>query len=423
MICLARNRKRSVSGDLDKYILLILRKDGAQTLRQLQGKTDLQTAGFHSQVGERPARSSETLSVGATCDDMMRKKWIKLTDNGTYELTDEGRVQAEETANTIERGVRTLETQILKPTSAARNATASYVVLALLKMSVGFFSGSVGLISDGADTTVDTAASGIVWAGIKFKKESVGTITIIGLMFLTAVILFYDSANSIIENLQGTFVHMSMPIAVIAVELIAMLSMFVLSLYQRVVGKRNQSLALISQSVDSKNSIYSSAAVIIGAIFSIFGIYLVDAIVGAFIAVRISLDGIDLTREVTKAVKGQQPEFSKFKLPFEKQIEQHHLDNFRNWILYSIYKEKLRTKQQIVDSLEKTFRPSFMPAVFNEFRVGADVDFEDNFSELIKPLIDEAYIVETNGAYSLTSKGKTFIKNTVETLRYIETEL
>jgi hypothetical protein len=52
-----------------------------------------------------------------------------------------------------------------------------------------------------------------------------------------------------------------------------------------------------------------------------------------------------------------------------------------------------------------------------------NVDFDADFSDLIKPLVDVAYIVETNGAYSLSSKGKTFIKDTVDTLRYKETEL
>ena len=411
-----------MSNDLAQHILLILRKEGAQTLLQLQEKTALQTSGFQNQTGGLRARS-ETLSVAATCDDLASKKWIKLTDNATYELTAEGRVQAEEIAKDMESLVHRIETQILNPSAAARNATAGYFALAILKMLAGFFSGSVGLIADGADTTVDTASSAIVWAGIKFKKEIVGTIIILGLMFLTAAILFYDSASSIIKNVHGIFPPISMPIMVIVIELIAMLSMYVLSLYQRVVGNRNQSLALISQSIDSKNSIYSSGAVIVGVIFSLFGIYWVDAIVGAFIAVRISIDGVSLTREVDKSMKGQQPEFSKFKLPIEKRLEQLRLDNFRNWILYSIYKDKLCTKQELVASLEKTFRPSYMPAAFNEFRVGAGVDFKNGFSDLIKPLTDEAYIVETNGAYSLTSKGKTFIKDTVDTLRYKETEL
>jgi len=422
MICLARNRKRRISGDLTQCILLILCKEGAQTLLQLQEKTALQTSGLHNQIGERRVRSG-TLSVVSTCDDMVRKKWIKLTDNAAYELTAEGRVEAEGIANDMESVVHRIETHILSPSAAARNATAGYFVLALLKMLAGFFSGSVGLIADGADTTVDTASSGIVWAGIKFKKDTLGTVIILGLMFLTAAILFYDSANSIIQRVHGTLLPISMPMVVIVIELIAMLSMFVLSLYQRVVGNRNQSLALISQSIDSKNSVYSSAAVIVGVIFSLFGIYWVDAAVGAFIAVRISIDGISLTREVNKSMKGQQPEFSKFKLPIEKRFEQRRSDNFRNWILYSIYKDTLSTKHELVASLEKTFRPSYFPTKFNEFRFGAGVDFENDFSVLIKPLVDAAYIIETNGAYSLTSKGKTFIKDTVDTLRYKETEL
>jgi cation diffusion facilitator family transporter len=419
---LARNRKRRISGDLAQCILLILRKEGPQNLQQLQEKTALQTSGLHNQTIEQHA-ASETSSVVSTCDDLARKKLIKLADNATYELTAEGRVQAEEIVNDMESLVRRIETQILNPSAAARNATAGYFVLAILKMLAGFFSGSVGLIADGADTTVDTASSAIVWAGIKLKKDTLGTMIILGLMFLTAAILFYDSASSIIKNVHGIFPPISMPIMVIVIELIAMLSMFVLSMYQRIVGNRNQSLALISQSIDSKNSVYSSAAVIVGVIFSIFGIYWVDAIVGAFIAVRISIDGISLTREVAKSMSGQQPEFSKFKLPIERRFEQSRLDNFRNWILYSIYKNKLCTKQELVASLEKTFRPSYLPTSYNEFRVGTNVNFENDFSDLIKPLINEAYIVETNGAYSLTSKGKIFIKDTVDTLRYKETEL
>lgn len=411
-----------MSSDLAQHILLILHKEGAQTLLQLQEKTALQTSGLHNQTRERRVRS-KTLSVAVTCDEMVRKKWIKLTDNATYELTAEGRVQAEEIADDMESVVHRIETQMLSPSAAARNATAGYFVLAILKMLAGLFSGSIGLIADGADTTVDTASSAIVWAGIKLKKEIICTIIILGLMFLTAVILFYNSANAIIENIQGAFLPIYSPVVVIVIEAIAIVSMYILSLYQRIVGNRNQSLALISQSIDSKNSVYSSAAVIIGVIFSIYGIHWVDAIVGAFIAVKISTDGVSLTREIRRSMKGEQPEFSKFKLPIEKRFEQFRLDNIRNWILYTLHTSKSRTKQGLVDSLEKTFRPSYFPAAFNEFRLGTDIDLEEDFSDLIKPLVDDAYIVEAKGAYLLTSKGKMFIKDTVDTLRYKETEL
>jgi cation diffusion facilitator family transporter len=420
---MAKSRKRRVDSDLSEYILLIIHKDGAQTLEQLKEKTALQTVSFRVRDEKRPPRLDHTLTIETTCNGMVNRKWLQLTSEAKYELTYEGRLQAKEKAESMEQGARMIENQFLSPSATARNSTGIYIFVAVLKMVAGFLSGSVGLIADGADTTVDTAASAIVWAGIKFKKEVLGTVTILGLMFLTAVLLFVNSARSIVENVAGTFTPMTMPLVVIIVELVAMLSMFIVSLYQRFVGKRSQSLSLISQSVDSKNSVYSSAAVIVGALFSIFGVYWIDAIVGAFIAVRITLDGVGLTKEVIRMRRGEKPEFSKYKLPFEKAISQRRLDNFRNWILYAIHNNKLSTKIELVKSLETTFRPSYMPAVFNEFTTGRSVDFEADFPQIIKPLIDEGYVVESECCYKITEKGKTYLKDTIDTIRYRQTEL
>jgi cation diffusion facilitator family transporter len=419
---MVRKKRRRVSGDLAEYILLILHKEGAQTLQQLEEKTALQTVAFRGRAQRRRAEE-DVAKVKRTCERLLVNQLVQLNADTKYELTQGGRAKAAETTNDMERGAQILEKQFLSPSAAARNATVGYVFVATLTMVTGFLSGSVGLIADAADTTVDTVASGIVWVGIKFKKELLGTITILGLMFFTAALLFYESAGSIIENFEGTFVPMSMPLVVIAVEGIALLSMLVISLYQRFIGKRSQSLALISQSIDSKNSMYSSAAVIIGAVTTIFGVYWVDAVVGAFIAIRIARDGIELTREVIKSMRGEKPELSKYKLPFEKQISQRRFDNFRNWILYAVQNEKAQTKAELVASLEKTFRPSYMPAVFNEFTTGREADFERDFPVLAKSLIDDGYLLEVEGKYVLTGKGKTFLKDTIDTMRYKQTEL
>jgi len=157
----------------------------------------------------------------------------------------------------------------------------------------------------------------------------------------------YTSLSSIHDTLAGTFLPITMPYVVIAVEIIVMLSMFLLSFYQRFVGKRSKNSALISQSVDSKNSIYSAGAVIVGTVFSIFGIYWVDAVIGAIIAVRISINGVVLIRETAKTLQGAKFEFSKFKLPFEKQFAQRRTNIFQHWILQVIHNEKLRTKGRL----------------------------------------------------------------------------
>ncbi|MCW4001136.1 MAG: cation transporter [Candidatus Bathyarchaeota archaeon] len=417
---MARTKRSRVSGDLAEYVVLILHKEGAQTLQQIEEKTALQTVTFHSRAQRR---HDDYAKVQYACEGLVCSKLIKLNSDAKYELTDDGRAKAAETVWQMERGAAVIENQFLSPSATARNCTVGYVFLAALKMLVGLFTGSVGLVADGADTTVDTAASAIVWAGIRFKRELWGTITILGLMFFTAALLFYDSAGSILENLKGTFVPMTLPLVVVIVELLALGLMMVISIYQRFVGRRSQSLALISQSIDSKNSMYSSAAVIVGAVATIFGVYWVDAVVGGFIAVRITLDGIDLTREVIKSMRGEKPELSKYKIPFEKQIATRRSANFRNWILYAIQDEKAHTKTQLVDSLEKTFRPSYMPDVFNEFTVGRGMDFNEEFDALIKPLLDEGYLTQVDGKYALTSRGKTFLKDTIDTIRYRETEL
>jgi cation diffusion facilitator family transporter len=420
---MAQNKKKKIDGDLSEFILLALLKEGILSLKELQEYTALQSISFIGRRQRRHERLNGQVDIAETCEGLVCKKLLKLTDQAKYELTQYGKAKAEETARAMEKGAAILEKQFLSPSATARNTTAGYVVLAVFKLLAGFLSGSVGLIADGADTTIDTAASAVVWFGIKAKKEIFGTILIIGLMFTTAIILFFDSANSVIQNFAGILLPMTIPIVVIAIELFAMMAMFVFSLYQRFVGRRSQSLALISQSIDSKNSVYSSAAVIVGALFSIFGVFWVDAVVGGFIAVRIYMDSFGLSKEVVQSMKGAKTEFSKFKIPFEKQIEQRRMDNFRNWVMYTIHEDNLKTKQEIVGSLEKTFRPSYMPTVFSEFTVGRAFDFENSFPEIVRPLIDRTYLLYNNGSYLITERGKSYIKQAVGNSRYKQREL
>lgn len=410
-----KRRKARRDGDLSEYIMLSLLKEGPLTLEGIQNATALQTVDISSYSRTQKVNFK---GVQACIEDLTEKQLLKLNSEGKYELTDKGKTDAQVTSQTMEKGAAMLENQLLSPSATARNTIISYVIIAVLQLFAGFFSGSVGLIADGADTTVSTVASGIVWCGIKFKKEAIGSITIIALMFVTATTLAYESVTSVIENIQGTFTPMSMPYLVIIVEIIALISAFIFSAYQRYVGRRSQNFSLISQSVDSKNSMYSAAAVIIGVVFSIFGIYWVDAIVGGFIAVRIIIDGVDLTRQTIRTLKGEEPDYSQFKLPFEKEIGVRRLENFRNWVLYLVKNEKQCTRQAIVISLEKTFRPSYMPAVFSEFTMGKDFDFQASFEEIVQPLIENCYLQETDGVYSVTDSGKTYLKDLIDTARY-----
>ncbi|MDR0460345.1 MAG: cation diffusion facilitator family transporter [Nitrososphaerota archaeon] len=423
---MAQNRNRRFGVDLADFILLVLYKEGAQSIEQLEEKDALQTIRFidfdrRVRRSRRYRGDKNQLSVAAVCHSFLCKDWVKFDVQAKYELTDIGKVEAEQIVKNFEETATRFETRFFSPSAAAKSTTVRYAAVSVLKMVAGLISGSVGLIADGADTVVDTVASGVVWAGIKFKKEVIGTITIIGLLFLAAIILFYHSVSSIYKVFAGTFQPMTMPYIVIAVELIAMLVMFTLSAYQRLVGKRSKNLALISLSIDSKNAVYSAAAVIIGAVCSIFGIYWVDAIVGIFIAIRITIDGINLIHETTKTLKGETIDFSKFELPFEKQINQRHTTTFQHWIMYTIHKNKISTKKEIVTSLKKTFQHSYLSPIFTGPTIGEDTNFDTKFDELITPLIQTEYLTENNNSYKLTDKGQTYIQETINKIRYKQT--
>ncbi len=76
---MAKSRKRRVDGDLSEYLLLIIHKDGAQTLEQLKEKTALHTVSFRVRDEKRPPRLDHTLTIETTCNGMVNRKWLQLT--------------------------------------------------------------------------------------------------------------------------------------------------------------------------------------------------------------------------------------------------------------------------------------------------------------------------------------------------------
>jgi len=229
----------------------------------------------------------------------------------------------------------------------------------------------------------------------------------------------YESVTKIIDALTATISPISMPYLVIAVEGIALVVAAILHFYQRYVGKRNGSLALISQSIDSKNHIYVAAAVIIGAISSIFEIHFVDALIGTFVAVRILIDGFGLSKEAFSSIKGEETDFSKYEIPLERHWHLSRLETFRTWILYSIKEDNLNTKEELINSLEKTFKPKYIP-ILSEFRFsfGERFDFEKEFDNLIKPLLEEKFIIKKGKNFILTEDGKSRVDRIFRSIRY-----
>jgi cation diffusion facilitator family transporter len=388
-------------------------------------------SGLFSKLGRpaaaRPSRvkqkdSKQELDVKLECQNLQEKSLIIMNQKGKFELTTEGREKAAEFERNLKKSTDILEGQILSPSAAARNTIIVDFFLASLKLLSGIFSGSVGLLADGADATVDTVSAGVVWLGMKIKREILGTLIVLLMMFISGISVGYDSIRSIIDAFLGTLSPLAMPYLVIITEIIALIFALALFLYQRFVGKKNGSLVLISQSVDSKNHIYVALGVITGAIFSIFGIYFVDAFVGGFVAARILVDGIKLSKETIASIKGEEVDLKKYEIPFERQWEMSKLETFRTWILYSVKELKLNTKDELIRELERTFKPKYVPILTEfKFSLGKGFDFEGSFDTLVNPLVDNDLLVKRNGDLLITEEGRKRITELTRMVRYQST--
>lgn len=214
-------------------------------------------------------------------------------------------------------------------------AIVGNAILAVLKLVIGFLSGSFAVIADGIDSVTDIGSSLVVLLAAKIiskppnvrfpygykKADTIATKVLSFLIFFAGAQLAYSTLRILI-----TGAGMAIPsLLAIWVTLISMAGKVVLALllYRR--GKKVESPMLITNGRNMRNDILISLSVLISLLFSIFQQEpLVDRIIAlaisAFImieAVRIFMksnidlmDGIDDTElycqlfEAVKTVEG-----------------------------------------------------------------------------------------------------------------------
>ena len=434
--------------DYRKLILPILLKEGKLTLKELEERVFTYTYHFHAfgyifhnkligkicklilrlkhraktdsveWTGKWRERTEEKVDVEMGCKRLIEDGLIRVGEDGEYELTESGKVEAEKVVKEMAKKVSLLEEHVLSPIAAVRNTVIINACLAIIKLLTGLFSGSAGLIADGADATVDAVSASIVWVGERIKREALGTLVIISMMFITSITIGYESITRVVSIMTTSVSQISAPHLVILVEGVALLIACFLYLYQRYVGVRNGSLVLLAQSIDSKNHIYIAIAVIVGAALSIYNINFVDALVGAYISIRIFRDGIELSREAATFIRGGTVDLSRYGIPLEKHWRLNKLETFRIWILYSV-EDGLNTKEALIESLERAFRRRYFPTLSeSRYSLGEGFNFEEKFNDLIRPLLEDKLIAVEDGKFILTERGKRRINGIFRSLRH-----
>ncbi len=379
------------------FILMALRS-GSQTQHSLRKKYErllhymglpVSFAGedrgwrFHRELDE---------NLGA----LVRKGFVRR-DGDSYSLTSEGQDLAESAYRRARESEDSFTSLVHSPSVASRLSVISYALLAVLKLAAGFTFRSAALVADGLDSLIDVLSASIVLLGVRFGRELMSAAFVVALMGLFAALIIYEG----ILRLVSPVVVATPPAAYIAVLISAGVS-YVLSVYQRRVGKRGGSLALISQSVDSRSHVLQAGAVLVGLVFATVGVFAVDAVVSLLIGVLILRSSVELAVEISHVARTDVGVASS-DAEYERGFDRHRWNFFTTWTLMTL--KEVSNRRDLVLRYDQTFTPDDLP--YATYRSpAAGFDYRKHVDGILEELFEEGLITSVGAELYLTDAGK-----------------
>lgn len=199
---------------------------------------------------------------------------------------------------------------------AGKVGIACNLLLCVGKFFAGIVSGSLSISADAVNNLSDASSSIISLIGFKLSEKSAdrehpyghGRYEYLAGFMVAALIIVIGTEllrDSIMEIIAPTEVLFGvLPIVVLSASIIVKLWLMIFYLS---IAKRINSDALKASAADSRNDVFSTAAVLIALIISHFAGVELDGIMGAVVAVVILISGIGLVREAINPLLGKAP--------------------------------------------------------------------------------------------------------------------
>jgi cation diffusion facilitator family transporter len=193
----------------------------------------------------------------------------------------------------------------------------SNTILAIIKITIGFFANSKALIADGFHTVSDMASTIIIMISIKFsetpadknhpygheKAEALGTNILAVILILTAVFLGRDAILTLIRgNIAepGTWALVAAFISIIVKE--------ALYRYTIKIGEEIKSRGLIADAHHHRSDAFSSIAALIGIGGAKLGFRFLDPLAGLVVAFLILKVGYDILKDTSYELMDGRPD-------------------------------------------------------------------------------------------------------------------
>ena len=186
-------------------------------------------------------------------------------------------------------------------------STLVNIVLACLKLLVGFSIKSAALIADGIHSGMDIISSAVTYIGIReaekpadkehpyghYRSETIAGFVVIFLLFLSAVWIIYEGIIGIIENEPHTISGIALLVVIISI-----IANETMARVKFKVGRREDSLALIADAEHSHADSLSSVAVLVG-LSLVHWFPQADGVTAILVGCYILYETVGLGKEVT----------------------------------------------------------------------------------------------------------------------------
>ena len=194
----------------------------------------------------------------------------------------------------------------------------SNAILCVMKILIGWVSGSIAIVADGINNLADGASSIITLIGFKlssapadedhpFGHERIENITGLIISFLIIIIGFTLGKESITKLINGNSTSEITFVTIIVMGISILIKLWQ-AIFYRKMAKAINSDALIASSKDSLNDSLSTSVVILGLIIiKLTNFTPIDSILGIGLAVFILISGIKMVIETINPLIGVMP--------------------------------------------------------------------------------------------------------------------
>lgn len=319
--------------------------DGPKALSEIEDHfySYVRLLGFFSvtrRMERRHGRMAERIEDGV--EALVDRGWVVREDD-RYALTPLGREEARKPLADIRRS-RDLLRRLARPQTVSQIGLGVHLGLAALKLPAALLSGSVGLLNDATDTLLDGLSSVLVYLGLRFDREWAANAVLVLLMLGSGGFTLYEAVHRFFVPVDPEVDWFTF-LAVILSALVC----WALYLYQRIAGLRSGSLALITQSVDSRNHVIVAASVTAGLIASLLRFPLLDTLVGLAVAILILKSAVELFIETVRSFGEDAVDLSRYEMGLPEWYDQFRQTQLQDWMLYLVATQEMGTRGELID--------------------------------------------------------------------------